>query len=243
MSVDLLAVLGERVAVGVAQLLLDRRQLLAQVELALALFEAFVDLDADLVLERGFGQDLAAPGNQLLQPRDDVALLEDVEVLVQLQIGRVARHVGELAGVLDAAQHLANGRGAAQVQQVLEDRAVFPGQALGGRRQRVQLGVWRRLDGHPQRAFAFDRGAVEHAAVLAAEDGRLAAVGQSAGFLDVGDGAEAGEVAVDARHEHDQAIGLAGGEDGGAGTFGVDGDRDRHVRQDDAVIQRQQGEK
>ena len=59
----------------------------------------------------------------------------------------------------------------------------------------------------------------------------------------MGDGAQPGEVAVDARDEHDQAIGLAGGQDGGAGTFGVDGDRHRHVRQDDAVIQRQQGQK
>ena len=48
---------------------------------------------------------------------------------------------------------------------------------------------------------------------------------------------------VDARHEDDQAIGLAGGEHGGAGGIGFDGDRDRHVRQDDAIVERQQGEK
>src|SRR5579859_2905658 len=48
---NLLAVLGERVAIGVAKLFFDRRQLLAQIELALALFETFVDLDPDPVFE------------------------------------------------------------------------------------------------------------------------------------------------------------------------------------------------
>ena len=57
----------------------------------------------------------------------------------------------------------------------------------------------------------------------------------------MGDGAQPGVVTVDPRHEHHQAIGLARGQNGGAGTFGVDGNRDGHVRQDDAVIQRQQG--
>ena len=57
----------------------------------------------------------------------------------------------------------------------------------------------------------------------------------------MGDGAQAGKPSVDARHEHDQAIRLSRGQNRGAGSFGVDGDGDRHVRQDDALIQRQQG--
>ena len=113
--------------------------------------------------------------------------------------------------------------------------------AAGG--SAFEVGVWRRLDGHPQRAFALDRGAVEDGAVLAAEDRRLASIGQSAGLIDVRDGADAGVLAVDARHQHDQAIGLAGGEHGGAGAFGFDGDRDGHVRQDDAIVERQQWQK
>ena len=48
---DLLAVLGQCVAVGIAQFLLDGRQLLAQIELALAFFEAFVDLNSNFVFE------------------------------------------------------------------------------------------------------------------------------------------------------------------------------------------------
>jgi hypothetical protein len=57
------------------------------------------------------------------------------------------------------------------------------------------------------------------------------------------DGADAGVLAVDARHEHDQAVGLTGGQDGGAGIFGLDGNGNGHVRQDDSVVKRQQWEK
>ena len=140
-------------------------------------------------------------------------------MLTELQIRRVARHVGQLAGMLDATQHLSNSCSSAQVQQVFEDGSVFLGQAQGGRRQRVDVRVWRRLDSHPERAIAFDRRAVEHTAVVAAEDRRLATIRQSAGLLDVGDGAQAGKPTVDARHEHDQAIGLSRGQNGRAGTF------------------------
>jgi hypothetical protein len=239
---DLLAVLRQRVAIGLAQLLFDRGELLAQVELALALFEALVDLDANLVLQRGFGQDGASPGDQRLEPRHDVALLEDGQVLVQLQLGRIAGHIGELARMLDAAQHLTDSRCAAQVEQVLEHGAVLAGELVRRGGQLVELGIWRRLDGHPQRAVAFDGGAGEQAAVLTAEDRCLASVWQAAGFLDVGDGADGGQVSVDARDDDHQAVGLTGGKDGGASALGFDGDRHGHVRQDDAVIQRQHGE-
>jgi hypothetical protein len=53
--------------------------------------------------------------------------------------------------------------------------------------------------------------------------------------------AQLGVATVDTGDEYQQAIGLARGEHGGAGGFGVDGNRDAHVRQDDAVIERQQG--
>jgi hypothetical protein len=104
---DFLAILGQGIAVGVAQLLLDRGQLLTQVELALAFFQSFVDLNADLVFQRGLGQNLPTPGDQLLETRDDIAFFEDFEMLVQFEIGRVAGHVGELARVVDPTQHLA----------------------------------------------------------------------------------------------------------------------------------------
>ncbi len=132
---DLLAVPRDGILVAVAQLFPDGRQLLAQVELALSLLEAFVDFDADLVFERRLGQNLATPGDQHLQTRDDVAFLQHFQVLVQFQVGRVAGHVGELARVFDAPQHLSNRRGAAQVQQVFQNRAVLPREALCDWRQ------------------------------------------------------------------------------------------------------------
>ena len=107
----------------------------------------------------------------------------------------------------------------------------------------VDVGVWGRLDGHPQRPFALDRAAAQNSPVQAAKDRGLATVRKSAGLLDVRDCTHAGNLPLDARHEHDQTVGLAGGEDGGAGRFGLDGDWNGHVRQDDAVVKRQQREK
>ena len=104
--------------------------------------------------------------------------------------------------MFDAAQHLTKCRGAAEVQQVLQDGAVLPGQAVGGWRQRVQVDVGRGLDGHPQRALAFDGGAVEHAAVQAANNRGLAPIRQTARLVDVGDGAQPGVATVDAWNEH-----------------------------------------
>ena len=61
-------------------------------------------------------------------------------------------------------------------------------------------------------------------------------VGKSARLFNMRDGAYTRVLTLDARHEHDQTVGLSGGEDGSAGAFGIDGHRDGHVRQDDAVI-------
>ena len=65
--VDALPILRRDVAIALAQLALDRLELLAQVVLALALLKALVDFAADLVLEGDLRQDLAAPGDELLE--------------------------------------------------------------------------------------------------------------------------------------------------------------------------------
>ena len=54
------------------------------------------------------------------------------------------------------------------------------------------------------------------------------------------DGANVGVLAVNTRHEHDKAVGLTGGEHSSVGACGLEGNRDGHVRQDDAVVKRQQ---
>ena len=58
---DLLPVFGGNVTVALAEFFLDGLQLLAKQELALPLLHPFLYLVADLVLERGLGEDLAGP--------------------------------------------------------------------------------------------------------------------------------------------------------------------------------------
>ena len=104
---DLLAVLLDDVLLAVlAELLADRVHLLAQEELALALLHALADVGADLVLQLELGQDLLGPGQDLLEALLDVEGLEDLDLLLERQVRRVAGRVGERAGVGDAAQEL-----------------------------------------------------------------------------------------------------------------------------------------
>ena len=59
----------------------------------------------------------------------------------------------------------------------------------------------RRLDRDPEGTRALLRSAVQHAAIEAADDHRLAAVGQAAGLLDARYGTDLCVAALDARDE------------------------------------------
>ena len=72
-------------------------------------------------------------------------------------------------------------------------------------------------------------------------DDGVAAVGQGADVLDVGDDADAGEAVVDPGHEHEGA-GVAGGLDRGAGLVALEADGDHHAGEHDAGGQGQDRE-
>src|SRR5439155_2989277 len=105
---DLLAVLGDDAlaVLALAQLLLDGLELLAKDVLALVLLHALGDLLADLVLEAHLREGLLGPLDDLLQALLDVEGLEQLDPLLQAEVGRVAGHVGERAGLVDPAQEL-----------------------------------------------------------------------------------------------------------------------------------------
>jgi hypothetical protein len=123
-------VLGDgALAVAVlTQLLADGGQLLAQQELALVLLHPLGDVGVDALLQGQVGEGLARPTEHLLQPGLHVDRLQDLQLLLEGEVGRVAGGVRHGAGVGDAPQRLGQPAGAPVVEDVLDDGAVLPGQ-------------------------------------------------------------------------------------------------------------------
>ena len=82
---------GLVVAAQLAELLADRLELAAQQELALGLLHALFDVGLDPLAQREVGQRVAGPAEDEAQPRLDVERLEDLDLLGQREVGRVAR--------------------------------------------------------------------------------------------------------------------------------------------------------
>ena len=125
--VDLLAQLVRfgLLRIGLAELFLNRAQLLAQVELALILLHLALDVGLDLVTQLDDFELLGEEHRELAQPLLGVALFED-----RLAVGRVEPHrrrdeVRQEIGVGDVVDfHLHLARRLRQIaQQFLEERA------------------------------------------------------------------------------------------------------------------------
>src|SRR5438105_1168276 len=110
---DSVAVGRDDVGLAFVQLLLDRLELLAQEELPLRLLHALGDIAADLLLERSVGQDALGPLDERGQPLLEVDRLQDLQLLLGGQVGRVACEVGQVAGRPGGAQELHDLRDAA----------------------------------------------------------------------------------------------------------------------------------
>ena len=237
---DLLAIFGGNVAVAFAEFLLDRFELLAQQELALPLLHPFLDLAPDFVLERSVGENLASPGDQRLEPGFNVERLQDLDLTLQRKVGRVARQVGELTRTIDAAHHLDDLTGAAQLEQVLDEGLVLAGQDMRALGQRVD--VVGRLGQHPQRRAGTGGRTTDGGPVQPLENGDLDAVWQFPRILEFGDRANAGVAAFDSGNEQHEAVALARGGDGGLSLVALQRDSHHHVRQHHPVVERQEGD-
>ena len=101
---DLALVLGDQVALVLAQLLADRLHLFAQEVLALLLLGAGLDVVADLAAHLQLGQALALHLDRQLEPGPDVEALQQAQLLLGGKIGAVAGGVGQRARLLDRAQ-------------------------------------------------------------------------------------------------------------------------------------------
>ena len=105
--VELLAQLGDLLAlVVVAELLLDRLHLLAQVHLALALAELFLDLRLDLLLRLEQADLPLHVHEHAAQPLLDAERLEQALLLGDGQLDVAGDEVGEPARLGDGVEHL-----------------------------------------------------------------------------------------------------------------------------------------
>ena len=101
---DLGPVLLDDRRVVLVELLADRLHLLAQEVLALLLLGAGLDVVADPLADLELGQPLTLHRQRELEPLGDVERLEQLDLVLVAQVGRVAAGVGQRAGLGDAAQ-------------------------------------------------------------------------------------------------------------------------------------------
>ena len=240
-SRDPLAVARDLVGLAVlAELLADGVELPAQDELALALLHPLGDVVADPALQLDLAEHVARPGGRLLQPLADVERLEQLELLPEREVGREAGRVGQRTRLLDGPQEGDHAAAVAGLEDGLDDGAVgahLLGQLLGDLGRVGPLG-----DVDPERA-AGCVGAAQLGAVERPQRDPAVAAGQEDGLaLHVGDDADPREPAVDLRHEHDLAV-RADLVDRDVGVGGDELEHEGHAGEDDAVLERNQGER
>ena len=187
---DLRAVLLDDGALVLAELLADRVHLLAQEVLALLLLGAGLDVLADAPAHLQLGEPLALEADGELEPLDDVERLEQLDLLLEGQVGRVAGRVGERAGLADRADERRDALvGAAQLEDLLDDRAVLDLELArldGGRRL---VGPLLDLDAQAARRCRCCAAPTSPRWRPATRDG-LRAAGQADALDDLGDGAD-----------------------------------------------------
>ena len=225
---DLRAVLLDDGRVVVAELLADRVHLSAQEVLALLLLGAGLHVVADALAHLQLGEPLALELDRQLEPLGHVERRQQLDLLLEGDVGGVAGRVGQRAGLADRAhERLDAAVVSAQLEQLLDERAVLAlqlaGPAVDG------LGVGSILDLDVQLARPKGRGGVGgagDAAVQAGQHDRVPAAGQAHVLADVGDGADVRELVLVARDEQDTLL-----------VADVDRQRQRHRREDDDVLE------
>ena len=214
-----------------AQLALDRLHLLAQDVLALLLVRAGLDVLADLLAQLQLGQALALEVDDELQALGDVERLERAHLVLEGHVGRVADRVGQRAGIADRAQERADPLvRAAQLEDLLDDRAVLALEVAGGPVDRHVVGVLGDLD-HEAAGGVGVCGTRDTAGDAGQGDG-AAATREPDVVGDLGDRADLGELAL-----------VAGDEQHSLLVADADGKRHIHGGEDHRVVQRDEQER
>ena len=225
-------------ALVVAQLLADRRHLLAQQELALGLLHAVGDVAADALGQLELGEGLLGPGQDLLDPLGDVGRLQQLDLALDVEVGPPAGRVGQRAGLVDARQQVVE----APTTDVLGDGAERGPQlaaqlegALGG------LALLDGVGGEPEGLTGTDDAGADAGPVDGPDHERRGAVRQRPGGLDAGDDADRGVAALDTGDEQQVPV-VAGRRGRDLGLGGLERDGEHHAGEDHAGGQRQDGQ-
>ena len=191
------------------------------------LLDAGVDVLADAAAHLHLGQALALDGEGELESLADVEGREQLGLLLERDVGRVAGRVGEGAGLGDRANECRDAPVvAAQLEELLHDGAVLTLELADAVVPHV-LRVGSLLDLDAQLALGIGMGGARDATVETGQGDRPAAAGQPYAIGYLGDGADASVLALVHRNE-DHALLVAR----------VDGQRHGHVREDDDVFER-----
>ena len=244
-------VLGGDVAVGLAQLLADGVHLLAEHELALALLHALAHVGADPLLELQLAEGVAGPGQRLGQPLLDIDGFQQLDALLEGQVGGVAGAVGQRPGIADTPEGLGQRPGVAVLEDGLDHGPVLPHEFPGAIRRspgRVlhRLGLDEQSVARRPLAEAGDGGA-EDRPVQAAHQHGPSAAGKAAGLFDLGHRADLGvdrraRLGLDPGDEHQQALAGQGGVGRRLGVVALEAEGHDHLRQHHSRGQREQGQ-
>ena len=161
-----------------------------------------------------------------LEALGDVGRLEELDLLLEGQVGGVARGVGERAGLLDGAQPVGDAAVvAALLEDLLDGRAVLALELTGAPVDGDVVGVLDDLDA--EAAGGIGVGGAGDAARDALEVRAAGAAGEADLLGDAGDRPDAGVFALMPRDEQHTVL-----------VAGVDGEGDIHRREDDGVVER-----
>jgi hypothetical protein len=188
------------------------------------------DVVADALAHLQLGEPLALERERLLEALGYVERLQQLDLLREGDVRRVAGGVGERAGLGDRAHERGDAPVvAAQLEQLLDDGAVLALEVARAAVDRLRVRAVLDLDVEAPVGGGL-RGAGD-AAVQAVQHHGARATGQAHVLDDVGDGADARERMLVTGDEQDALL-----------LADVDRQRERHVREHDGVLERDQQE-
>ena len=175
---DLLPVVVRGRALVLAQLLADRVHLLAQEVVALLLLGAALDVLADPLANHQFGEPLLLELQRQREALHDVQRLEQLNLLGDVQVGRIAGGIGQGAGLGDRTHERADPAVvAADAENLLHHGAIVALELAGEAGRRRLIGP--RLDLDPQHAVGVGGGHAGHGAMERGERHRGALSGEA----------------------------------------------------------------
>ena len=236
---ELGSIVGDRIVAPFSQFLVNGCQLPSENRLPLAFFKPVGHVLADLLGQFHFGQGLFHPGNGEIETLIDLGGLEQLNPSFESQLWPVADRVCERSWFLQAVQRAAEATTPHFLQQHCGRRSVLVDQRFD---ITCRLLIDRlRLD--PGRVARADDTHTDPNSLMRAYGEGRGAVGQRSSVLDRGDHTDsrvpnAGVAGESGQQKH--SIGSSGS-DGRAGFIGVGRNGDDHVRQHNAIGNREYG--